>query len=109
MVDLWASVLIMNFPEIIRMLLKRQVLIFWLISYVSNIEQGFFDILYDFQLICTNNKLRVFLLLPVCVCAFTSIHREGLICLDQLECKGTDEPCCAEDVSFVCQVRSSLL
>ena len=27
----------------------------------------------------------------VCVCLFTSIHREGFICLDQLRYQGTDQ------------------
>ena len=34
----------------------------------------------------------------VCVCVCTSIHREGFICLDQLEYQGTDQRCCVEDV-----------
>ena len=49
----------------------------------------------------------------VCVCArmfvCTSIHLEGFICLVQLECQGTDQRCCVEDVSFLYQVPSSLL
>ena len=47
----------------------------------------------------------------VCVCArvYTSIYREGLICLYQLERQGTGHRCCVEDVSFHCQVPSSLL
>ena len=36
----------------------------------------------------------------VCVC-FTSIHREDFIFLEQLECQGTDQRCCAEDVCFL--------
>ena len=45
----------------------------------------------------------------VCVYVFTSIHCEGFICLDQLEYQGTDQRCCVENVSFLCQVLSSLL
>ena len=45
----------------------------------------------------------------VCVCVCTSIHREGLICLDQLDYQGTDRRCCAEDVIFLFQISSSLL
>ena len=45
----------------------------------------------------------------MCVCLFTSIHREGFICPDQLESQGAAERCYAEDVSFLCQVSSSLL
>ena len=40
---------------------------------------------------------------------FTSIHREDFICLEELECQGTDQWCCAEDVSFLHQVSSSLI
>ena len=39
---------------------------------------------------------------------FTSIHREGFICLG-LKFSGTDQRCCVEDVSFLCQVPSVLL
>ena len=42
------------------------------------------------------------------VCVFTSIHREGFICLNQLEYQGTDQQCYVEDVDFLCQVPSSL-
>ena len=45
----------------------------------------------------------------VCLCVCKSIHRESFICLDQLECQGTDQRYYVEDVSFVCQVPSSLL
>ena len=52
-----------------------------------------------------NNKHRVCVCVCVCVCAcvcvFTSIHSEGFICLDQLECQGTDQRCFAEKVSFI--------
>ena len=30
----------------------------------------------------------------VCVCVFTSIYQEGSICLEQLECQGTDQRGC---------------
>ena len=43
------------------------------------------------------------------VFVFTYIHREGFICLVQLGCHGTDQRCCVEDVSFLCQVPLSLL
>ena len=45
----------------------------------------------------------------VCVYVFTSIHREGFICLDQLEYQGTDQRCYVEDINFLCQVPSSQL
>ena len=45
----------------------------------------------------------------VCVCLFTSIQREDFICLGQLECQGTGQRYCVEDISFLCQVPSSLL
>ena len=38
----------------------------------------------------------------------TFMHREGFICLG-LKFQGIDERCCVEDVSFLCQVPSSLL
>ena len=38
---------------------------------------------------------------------FTSIGRENFICLEQLECQGTDQRLCAEVVSFLCQVPLS--
>ena len=44
----------------------------------------------------------------VCVCVFTSVHREGFACLE-LELQETDQQCFVEDVSFLCQVLSSLL
>ena len=43
----------------------------------------------------------------VCVCVFTSIHRKGFTCL-WLKFQGTDQRCCVE-VTFLCQVLSSLL
>ena len=46
--------------------------------------------------------------LCLCVCVFTSIHCEGVICLG-LEIQGTDQQCCVEDISFLCQVSLSLL
>ena len=42
------------------------------------------------------------------VCEFTSIHREVFIFLEHLKCQETDQRC-VEDVSFLCQVPSSLL
>ena len=41
-------------------------------------------------------------------CVFTSIHREGFICLG-LEFQGINQQCFVEDVSFLCQVPSLLL
>ena len=43
------------------------------------------------------------------VCVFTSIHREGFICLNQLGYQGTDKRCYIEDVNFLCQALSSQL
>ena len=51
----------------------------------------------------------VFVCVFVCVRVYTSIYREGLICLYHLERQGTGHRCCVEDVSFHCQVPSSLL
>ena len=45
--------------------------------------------------VCVRARARV------CVCVFTSIHSEGFICLDQLECQGTDQRFFAEKVSFI--------
>ena len=45
----------------------------------------------------------------VCMCVFTSIHREGFICLDQLDWQGKDQRCFVEDISVLCQFPSSLL
>ena len=47
--------------------------------------------------------------LRVCGCVFTSIHRKGFICLNQLGNQGTDQRCYVDDVSFLSQVPSSLL
>ena len=44
-------------------------------------------------------SLPINLLVP-CMCVFTSIHREGFICLEQLDCQGIDQWCCVEDVGF---------
>ena len=38
--------------------------------------------------------VRVCVCVCVCVCALASIHRKGFICLDQLDCQGTDKRCC---------------
>ena len=74
---------------------------------------------YFYSILCV--FLCPFYLLCVCVCVcvclrpfyplcvLTSIHREGFICREQLECLRADQGCCVEDVSFVCQVPSSLL
>ena len=45
----------------------------------------------------------------VCVCVFMSIHHEGSMCLEQLECQGTDQQCCVEEVFFLRQVPSFIL
>ena len=49
----------------------------------------------------------------VCMCActrtFMSIHHEGFICHEQLECQGTDQQCCVEGISFLHQVFWLLL
>ena len=41
--------------------------------------------------------------LCVCLCVFTSIHREGFLCLG-LEFQGTDQRCCIEDITSLCLV-----
>ena len=43
----------------------------------------------------------VYVCMCVCVCVCVSIHREGFICLDQLEYQGTDQQCCVEDATFL--------
>ena len=43
----------------------------------------------------------------VCVCVCTSIHREGFICLDQLDYQGP-ELRCVKDTDFLCHIPSSL-
>ena len=59
-----------------------------------------------------------FVCVCVCVCVsvhacmrvcFTSTHGEGLLCLKQFKCQGTDERCCTENVTFLSQVPSLLL
>ena len=40
--------------------------------------------------------------------SFTSIHREGFFCQEQLEYQGKDQQC-NEDASFLSQAPSSLL
>ena len=40
------------------------------------------------------------------VCVFTLIDHEGFICLDQLKYQGTNQRCCVEDVSLLCEVRN---
>ena len=37
------------------------------------------------------------------VCVYVYSH-DGFICLYQLECQGTDQQFCVQDVSFLCQV-----
>ena len=61
--------------------------------------------IWKFSVVTNRTNLSVNLFVTV----FTLIHREGFICLEQLECQGTDQQCCVEDVSFVRQVLSSLL
>ena len=63
-----------------------------------------FNLVLVFLLLILNMQL-----LTGCVSVLTSIHREGFICLDQLEYLGTDQRCYVKDVSFLCQVPSSLL
>ena len=53
--------------------------------------------------------LNICVFLCARVCVFMSIHLEGFICLKQQDCQGTDQRCYVEDVSFLCQVPSSLL
>ena len=47
---------------------------------------------------CFSTQLVICVCMCVCVC--TSIQRKGFICMDQLECQGTDQQCCVEDVYF---------
>ena len=60
---------------------------------------------------CVYVSVCVCVCVCVCLCvrASTSIHCEGFICLEQLECQGTDQWCCVEDVSFLHKVPSLLL
>ena len=64
-----------------------------------------------FVCVCVRACVRVCVCVCVCVCvrASMSIHCEGFICLEQLECQGTDQRCCVEDVSFLHIVPSLLL
>ena len=55
------------------------------------------------------HQLVTYMCVCVCVCVFMSIHLEGFICLKLFECQGTDQWYCVEDISFLCQVPSSLL
>ena len=41
--------------------------------------------------VCVCVCVRLCVFVTTCVCVFTSIHREGFICLDQLECLETDQ------------------
>ena len=67
--------------------------------------------LYLCTCVCVCVCVCVFVCVCVCVCAcvrvrvcIISIHREGFICLEQLECQRTDQQCCVKDVSFLRQV-----
>ena len=71
----------------------------------SNLPDAYKKIVY----VINHKLLSQYVCVCVCVCVFTSIHCEGFICLDQLECQGTDQQCYVKDVSFLCQVPSSLL
>ena len=51
--------------------------------------------------VCVCVCVSVCVYMCVCVCVFSSIHREGFICLDQLEYQGTDQRY-VEDVNFLC-------
>ena len=67
--------------------------------------------IYIYISVCTCVYVCVCMCMCVCVCVlceFTSIHREGFICLG-LEIQGTDQRCCVGDVTFLYQVCSSLL
>ena len=56
---------------------------------------------------CVSVSVSVSVYVSVSVC--TSIQCKGFMCLDRLDSKGTDQKCCAKDVSFLCQVPSLLL
>ena len=81
------------------------------ITKATGLEKESFNMLFEFLDPGENScKLKcVSVCVCLCVCVFMSIYREGFICLDQLECQGTDQQCCVVDVSFLCQVSSSLL
>ena len=83
------------------------------ITKATELEKESFNMLFEFLDLGENScKLKcvsVCVCVCLCVCVFMSIYREGFICLDQLECQGTDQQCCVVDVSFLCQVSSSLL
>ena len=53
-------------------------------------------------------KLTLSFCVCMCVFVFMSIRREDLICLNQLVCQGTDQQCCVEGISFLCQATSLL-
>ena len=74
--------------------------------YFTWFVHNFFN--YKYNVLLKSNDVCLKCHLALCVC-FTSIHREGFICLEQFEYQETDQRCCAEDVSFLFQVPSSLL
>ena len=45
----------------------------------------------------------------MCVCMCLCMCLRPFTCLEQLECQVTDQQCCVEDVSFFCEVHSSLI
>ena len=51
---------------------------------------------------CTRVCMCVCVCVCVCVCTSISIHREGFICLDQLEYQRTYQRCIVVDVTFLC-------
>ena len=59
--------------------------------------------------VCVCVCVRVRMCVCVCVCVCVSIHPEGFICLGQVGYQETDQGCYVEDVTFLCQVPSSLL
>ena len=66
--------------------------------------QLFLDVIYHYY-----RPNRHFCNSCICVCVFTSIHREGFIWLKQLEYQRTDQQCCVKDNSFLHQVTSWLI
>ena len=60
------------------------------------------------SVLAPNSFSHLLLFACVCLCVFTSIHREGFISLG-LEFQGTDQRRFVKDASFLCQVPSSLL
>ena len=87
---------------IIVVIVNKLILIYftWLVNNFVN---------HKYNVLLKRNDVRLMPFNTFMCVRFTSIHREDFICLEELECQGTDQRCCTEDVSFLCQVPSSLL